>query len=102
MQPPLPPELRSKRRKRAALWKILTAPLYPQRRGSLQMRRFFLLILLAAFGAVPASASGGAAFFVDGHGWGHGIGMAQWGAYGYALKDGRSYDWILHHYYSDT
>ena len=64
------------------------------------MRRFLCLITLAL--AVPASASGGAAFFVDGHGWGHGIGMAQWGAYGYALKEGRSYDWILHHYYTDT
>jgi stage II sporulation protein D len=64
------------------------------------MRRFLCLITLAL--AVPASASGGAAFFVDGHGWGHGIGMAQWGAYGYALKDGRSCDWILGHYYTDT
>ena len=64
------------------------------------MRRFLCLITLAL--AVPASASGGAAFFVDGHGWGHGIGMAQWGAYGYALHDDRSYSWILQHYYTDT
>lgn len=64
------------------------------------MRRLLCLIALAL--AVPASASGGAAFFVDGHGWGHGIGMAQWGAYGYALKDDRGYGWILKHYYTDT
>jgi stage II sporulation protein D len=64
------------------------------------MRRFLCLITLAL--AAPASASAGSAFFVDGHGWGHGIGMAQWGAYGYALHDDRSYDWILQHYYTDT
>jgi stage II sporulation protein D len=36
-----------------------------------------------------------------GHGWGHGIGMSQWGAYGYALH-GWSYEEILAHYYSGT
>jgi stage II sporulation protein D len=37
----------------------------------------------------------------SGHGWGHGIGMSQWGAYGYALH-GSTYDAILAHYYSGT
>jgi stage II sporulation protein D len=64
------------------------------------MRRTLCLIFCVL--AAPASASAGTAFFVDGHGWGHGIGMAQWGAYGYALKEDRSYDWILAHYYKDT
>ena len=36
-----------------------------------------------------------------GHGWGHGIGLAQWGAYGYALH-GLAYDQILAHYYPGT
>ena len=36
-----------------------------------------------------------------GAGWGHGIGMSQWGAYGYA-KHGASYRDILDHYYRDT
>src|SRR5262249_2325151 len=36
-----------------------------------------------------------------GHGWGHGIGMSQWGAYGYALH-GWTYDQILAHYYQGT
>src|SRR5205085_8747757 len=36
-----------------------------------------------------------------GHGWGHGVGMGQWGAYGYALH-GETYDWILGHYYPGT
>ncbi len=37
-------------------------------------------------------------FAISGHGWGHGVGMAQWGAYGYALH-GFTYDRILAHYY---
>jgi len=38
---------------------------------------------------------------VSGHGWGHGLGLSQWGAYGYA-KHGWTYDKILAHYYSGT
>ena len=38
---------------------------------------------------------------LDGHGWGHGLGMSQWGAYGYA-KHGWSYSRILAHYYTGT
>jgi stage II sporulation protein D len=37
----------------------------------------------------------------NGHGWGHGLGMSQWGAYGYA-KHGWTYDRILAHYYTGT
>jgi len=37
----------------------------------------------------------------SGHGWGHGIGLGQWGAYGYALH-GLAYDKILGHYYPGT
>ena len=37
----------------------------------------------------------------NGHGWGHGLGMSQWGAYGYA-KHGWTFDRILAHYYSGT
>jgi SpoIID/LytB domain protein len=40
-------------------------------------------------------------FIVTGHGWGHGVGMAQWGANGFARK-GTSYDKILGHYYRGT
>ena len=38
---------------------------------------------------------------VSGHGWGHGLGMSQWGAYGYA-KHGWTYKRILAHYYAGT
>src|SRR5262245_30644913 len=39
--------------------------------------------------------------FVVGHGWGHGVGLAQYGAYGYALH-GWSYDRIVEHYFPGT
>jgi stage II sporulation protein D len=40
-------------------------------------------------------------FVISGRGWGHGVGMAQWGAYGFA-KQGATYDEILAHYYRGT
>jgi len=40
-------------------------------------------------------------FVVSGHGWGHGVGMGQYGAYGYA-KHGVGYRAILAHYYPGT
>ena len=38
---------------------------------------------------------------ITGHGWGHGVGMSQWGAYGYALH-GWDSTRILAHYYPGT
>ncbi len=40
-------------------------------------------------------------FVIRGHGYGHGVGMGQWGAYGAAVK-GLSYDKILAFYYPGT
>jgi SpoIID/LytB domain protein len=37
-----------------------------------------------------------------GHGWGHGRGLGQWGAYGYAVDQGWSSAKILDHYYGGT
>ncbi len=42
-----------------------------------------------------------AVLVLDGHGWGHGLGMSQWGAYGYA-RHGWGYARILAHYYPGT
>src|SRR5918911_4494095 len=53
-------------------------------------------VAIALAGAAPAPA-----YVIRGHGYGHGIGMSQWGAHGFA-KHGRTYDWILHHYYRGT
>jgi SpoIID/LytB domain protein len=49
----------------------------------------------------PAPASAATVFLLDGRGWGHGVGMSQWGAEGYA-RHGWSYDRILAHYYPGT
>jgi stage II sporulation protein D len=49
----------------------------------------------------PPSAYGDAVFVVSGRGWGHGVGMSQYGAYGQALA-GRTYAQILSHYYTGT
>jgi SpoIID/LytB domain protein len=46
----------------------------------------------------PASAP---AFVLAGGGWGHGVGMSQWGAFGQA-KAGRDYRTILSYYYPGT
>ncbi len=51
--------------------------------------------------SVPSSAFGEAVFIVSGRGYGHGVGMSQYGAYGQALS-GRTYDQILGYYYTGT
>jgi stage II sporulation protein D len=70
--------------------------------------RLVLFVLVVAL-LVPAGASPqgqpatveATTFVITGHGWGHGVGMAQWGAYGYA-QHGVTYDKILAHYYPGT
>ena len=42
------------------------------------------------------------ALVLDGHGNGHGYGLSQWGAYGYAVDFGWSSAQILDHYYGGT
>ncbi|HUF02070.1 MAG TPA: SpoIID/LytB domain-containing protein [Gaiellaceae bacterium] len=49
----------------------------------------------------PAATPGDAVFVFSGRGWGHGVGLSQYGAYGMA-KQGSSYDEILAHYYVGT
>ena len=73
------------------------------------MRAFLAsLLVVPAVAAVPTSAQqvpaasyGEAVFVVSGRGWGHGVGMSQYGAYGQA-QAGRTYDQILGHYYTGT
>jgi stage II sporulation protein D len=63
-----------------------------------------LVSLTSAAGSAagqPASSYGEAVFVVSGRGYGHGVGMSQYGAYGQALA-GRTYDQILGYYYSGT
>ncbi len=72
------------------------------------MRRSFLLaslLVLVAGSAAPAEGRRttvtGATFVVTGHGWGHGVGMSQYGAYGYA-QHGLTYAKIVAHYFPGT
>jgi len=58
------------------------------------------LLLGLALALVPG-AGAGSLFVVTGKGWGHGVGMSQYGAYGFA-QSGSSYDAILAHYYPGT
>jgi stage II sporulation protein D len=51
--------------------------------------------------AAPATALGEPLFVVSGRGYGHGVGMSQFGAYGMA-NAGYSYDKILAYYYTGT
>jgi len=66
------------------------------------VRRFCTLITaVVAAAALAAPAQGATLFTQFGHGWGHGIGMSQWGALGYA-QHGWGYAAILDHYYANV
>ncbi len=65
------------------------------------MRRIALLTALLAALAVPATADAATRWVVKGAGFGHGIGMSQYGAYGMA-RAGYGYRQILAHYYQGT
>lgn len=63
-----------------------------------------LLISLAALvltSVYPVAAQAGVSWVVHGRGFGHGVGMSAYGAYGFA-KAGKSYRFILGHYYRGT
>ncbi len=59
------------------------------------------LTTLLIFLLLAPSAQAGVRWVVLGHGFGHGVGMSQYGTYGYA-KHGWGYRAILGHYYSGT
>jgi Spy/CpxP family protein refolding chaperone len=69
------------------------------------MRRVLAVATLAAALAAATSSAAPsvppAAFVLAGGGWGHGVGMSQWGAFGQA-KAGRDYRQILDTYYRGT
>src|SRR5205823_5262224 len=101
----------------------LNSPLRPAqatragRRNHSNMARSRLLVAaLAAIAVLAASAAGSSSgarqpaqtpaaatptFVVSGRGWGHGVGLAQWGSQGFA-QQGAAYDDILGHYYPGT
>jgi stage II sporulation protein D len=67
------------------------------------MRRVVVIgVALVVALSCAATARPAATFVLKGHGWGHGIGFAQYGAQGYADQAGRQYRWILQHYFPTT
>jgi stage II sporulation protein D len=63
------------------------------------IRAFTLSALLLALSSAPSWAA--SVFYIRGGGNGHGVGLSQYGAYGYALH-GFGYQAILAHYYQGT
>jgi SpoIID/LytB domain protein len=59
-------------------------------------------ILTAALIALLPASADAADLVVKGHGWGHGVGLSQYGAYGYAQIEGRDHRFILDHYYTGS
>jgi SpoIID/LytB domain protein len=83
-------------------------PGFPPRPQSMLSRRLVLALVAVAALVGPAGATpqGPAplsvtTFVITGRGWGHGVGMAQWGAYGYA-EHGVAFEKILAHFYPGT
>src|SRR5436305_4441650 len=67
----------------------------------MRWRVFAGVILLAAVAPAPAAHAAVPVLVVDGKGWGHGVGMAQDGAY-WMGKAGQSTNQILGHFYPGT
>jgi stage II sporulation protein D len=65
------------------------------------MRIRFITLLAIALLLPCAAAQASVSWVVKGHGFGHGVGMSQYGAYGYA-EHGKDYSFILEHYYTGT
>jgi stage II sporulation protein D len=69
------------------------------RRGKLALAGALVLLVFIGVSGPASAFSSQYTFTITGHGWGHGVGMSQWGAYGYA-KHGWDYKAILKHYYT--
>ena len=78
-----------------------------RRRAATPLALAVLAALALPAGSVAAAPSAraaepGATVGFSGHGWGHGRGLGQWGALGYAADQGWSHERILDHYYGGT
>jgi stage II sporulation protein D len=65
------------------------------------MRRLALPVAILIVLATAAGAAASPVFVLKGHGWGHGVGMSQYGALGRAA-DGQNYKQILGFYFDGT
>jgi stage II sporulation protein D len=69
----------------------------PRRCGRIPALLATLLVSLST-ATTPSTASAASSWVVKGAGWGHGVGMSAYGAYGYG-KNGVGYRQILNHYF---
>jgi stage II sporulation protein D len=60
--------------------------------------RVLLLTLAIVIPALPASADSEQPWVFEGGGWGHGVGLSQYGTLG-QVEDGKSVSQILNYYY---
>ncbi|MEX2106726.1 MAG: SpoIID/LytB domain-containing protein [Solirubrobacterales bacterium] len=67
----------------------------------MRLRPIGILLTLVLSLALAPAASASVSWIVHGRGFGHGVGMSAYGAYGYA-KHGKDYRFILAHYYTGT
>lgn len=61
-----------------------------------------VLVLASAAATASAHARTSMQYRIEGRGWGHGIGMSQYGAEGYAAKLGWNGQQIIEHYFTGT
>jgi SpoIID/LytB domain protein len=70
------------------------------------MRRISLLVALLGALAFASSAPAATIFVIRGQGWGHGVGLSQWGSYGlargYAVDHHYAWREIIAHYFHNT
>ena len=87
----------------ASLERVLAGVLTSMRRTLALVSLLLLVAAVAAHARTSAQPvpTGSATFVVTGHGWGHGVGLSQYGAYGYAQK-GFDYEKIVLHYFPGT
>ena len=69
--------------------------------GRITIAGLCALVASSALATTAAQARSSAQYRIEGRGWGHGIGMSQYGADGYAKK-GWTSDQIIQHYYQGT
>src|SRR5688572_21404559 len=65
------------------------------------MRRLLPALVAGLALVFVSSAPATTLFVITGRGWGHGVGLSQWGAYGLA-RSGQTHEQILAHYYRGT
>jgi stage II sporulation protein D len=73
----------------------------PRTRHPVLARALAALAALASLAAFAPAANAAVNWVVHGRGFGHGVGLSAYGAYGFALQ-GKSYRFILGHYYTGT